>query len=316
MTVTIDDRPRPPAPPRVCAVVLNWNGREDTLRCLESLKTDPFDALDVVLVDNGSRDGSLDAVAAAFPSVRCVRNSENVGIARGFNQGIEQASALGSDYVFFLNNDATLEPGCLRALVAAAEAMPEAAILAPLIVEEALDGGGSPEVWYAGGSFSLFLGVPEHDGRHATVPAPAARAAAPREVTFATGCALLVRRRLFETIGRFDERFFAYAEDADLALRARAAGARIVFVPWARVRHQVGATFRRTTGEASRYRLATANLLRLERKHARWYHWPTFVAWFGVRWILFVTAKSLLRGEWRTAAAVWRGLLDGASGRR
>ena len=122
-----------------------------------------------------------------------------------------------------------------------------------------------------------------------------------------------MRRRLFDRIGSFDERFFAYGEDVDLAVRAREAGARILHVPWAHVKHQVGATFRRTTGEASRFRLATANLVRLERKHARWYHWPSFVVWFGVRWMMFLTAKSLVRGEWRTAAAVWRGCAAGAS---
>ncbi|MBI1849745.1 MAG: glycosyltransferase family 2 protein [Planctomycetes bacterium] len=308
--------PRSSTAPRVCAVVLNWNGRDDTLRCLASLRRDGYDPIDVVVIDNGSSDGSREAVAAAYPDVSWVQNPENYGISRGFNQGIEHAASVRADYVFFLNNDATLEPPCLRSLVDAAAAMPEAEIVAPLIIEEALDGGSKPAIWYAGGTFSLFLGVPEHTGRRDAVPPVSERASAPREVTFATGCALLVRQRLFDRIGRFDERFFAYAEDVDLALRAREAGARILFVPWARVKHQVGATFRRTTGEASRYRLTTDNLVRLERKHARWYHWPSFFVWFGVRWMLFLTAKSLVRGDWRTAAAVWRGLYDGTRDRR
>jgi GT2 family glycosyltransferase len=303
--------PTAPASPRVCAVVLNWNGREDTLACLESLHRDPHEPLDVVVVDNGSSDGSREAVAARFPDVRWIQNPANLGIAHGFNQGIDAASALRADYVFFLNNDATVELGCLRSLVAAAEAMPEAGILAPLILETPGRNGRPPAVWYAGGSFSLFLGVPEHQGRGLPPPADDARTEAPRAVTFATGCALLVRRALFESVGRFDERFFAYAEDADLALRARAARFRIVYVPWARVRHQVGATIRRTSGEASRLRLATANLLRLERKHARWYHWPSFIAWFGSRWLAYLTLRHAIRTDLWTIRELWRGVAEG-----
>src|SRR5262249_23631506 len=87
MSVTLSGPSPSPTVPRVCAVVLNWNGRDDTIRCLESLRADPYDRLEVVVVDNGSSDGSPDAVARAFPEARWVRNAENLGIARGFNQG-------------------------------------------------------------------------------------------------------------------------------------------------------------------------------------------------------------------------------------
>lgn len=311
----VEANPATAAPPRVCAVVLNWNGRDDTRRCLSSLALDGYPALEVVVIDNGSTDGSREAVQEEFPTVRCVQNALNVGIARAFNQGIDEAESSGATFVFFLNNDSTVEPGCLSALVLAAQAMPDAGLVVPLIIEQSLDPASRPEVWYAGGSYSLFLGVPEHMGRHGDVPAREQRSSPPREVTFATGCALLARLDLFERVGRFDERFFAYAEDADLGIRARSQGFRILYVPWARVRHQVGATLRRTTGEASRFRLATANLLRLERKHARWYHWPSFVVWFGGRWLLFLTVRHGLRLDLPMVKAVWKGFAEGLSGK-
>ena len=108
--------------PRVSAVVLGWNGREDTLACLRSLGRATYPALSVVVVDNASTDGGPDAVATEFPGVRLIRLDENRGFAGGVNVGVAVALEDGADAVLLLNNDATAEPGFLEPLVEALSA--------------------------------------------------------------------------------------------------------------------------------------------------------------------------------------------------
>jgi len=105
---------------RVTAVVLSWNGTEQTLACLRSLSAATYPALSAVVVDNDSTDDVAAAVAEAFPDVRVIRLEENRGFSGGVNAGLEAALADGADHVLLLNNDATVEPGFLEPLVAAA----------------------------------------------------------------------------------------------------------------------------------------------------------------------------------------------------
>jgi GT2 family glycosyltransferase len=205
---------------RLHAVVLNWNGGDDTLAALASL-----DGLPVVCVDNGSTDGSPDRIAARFPNVDLIRTGVNLGFAGGNNVGIRRALAQGADWVLLLNNDAVAEPGIVEALEAAAAARPDAGLLACKILSD--DGA---TVQYAGATFRPQLG---YSGRVAT--------SAPdelRDVGRADGAAVAASRAAIERAGLLDETLFLYVEDVDWSLRVRAAGFSIVFVPDARVRHK------------------------------------------------------------------------------
>ena len=136
--------------------VLNWNGREDTLRCLASLTGSG--AAGVVVADNGSGDGSVDAIRAAHPQVEIVENGDNLGFSGGNNAGIRHALARGADWVVLLNNDAVLAPGALEAFAAA----PEAGVLAGKLLYP--DG----RVQWAGQRFGLrsgYSGRPRGDGQ-------------------------------------------------------------------------------------------------------------------------------------------------------
>ena len=131
------------------AVVLSWNGREDTLTCLESLR-----GIETVCVDNGSSDGSADAVADRFPEVELIRSGVNLGFTGGNNVGIRRALDRDADWVLLLNNDAFVEPGFAAALAAAAGRHPDAGVLACKVYVTQ-----PPDVlWYAGGSFNPLLG--------------------------------------------------------------------------------------------------------------------------------------------------------------
>lgn len=238
----------------VAAVVLSWNGREDTLACLRSLAGEQ---VETIVVDNASEDGSADAVAREFPDVELVRNDRNLGYAGGMNVGIRRALELGADSVLLLNNDVEVEPGAVAALAAAVEG---AGAVSPLIVF-----ADDPErVWYAGASFDPRRG---YNGRHRGLGRPAAEFTESVETDRACGAAMLIPRGALETLGLFDEELFAYWEDAEWSLRARRAGLPIRVVPAARVRHKVSAT---TGGEGSETALyySVRNLLIVTERYA------------------------------------------------
>lgn len=211
--------------PAVCAIVLNWNGWKDTLRCVESLRHQDYDKLDVLVVDNGSRDASLAQFKGA--GIRVLALPENLGFAGGMNRGIELALSQGVDYVLLLNNDAYLERSAVSLLVSALEARSSAGMAAPTIYYHARP----DQAWYAGGSLSRWTGT----AKHGTSPG-----FEPREVTFATGCCLLIRRQALSSVGLLNERYFLYFEDVEFCDRLLAQGLSIVYVPQAKAWHDVG----------------------------------------------------------------------------
>jgi GT2 family glycosyltransferase len=257
---------------KVAAVVLSWNGREDTLACLRSLEGE---GADVIVVDNASTDGSADAVTGA----EVIRNDENLGYAGGMNVGIRSALERGADAVLLLNNDVEVEPGAVAALTAAAGG---AGAVCPVVVF-----ADEPErVWYAGADFDPRRG---YQGRHRTTIDGG-------ETERICGAAVLIPRETIEAIGAFDEALFAYVEDADWSLRARDAGLPLRLVPDARVRHKVSAS---TGGEGSPDALyySVRNLLTVCERHAplgllgTWRRRLTALAAF--------TAQALLGGRRR-----------------
>jgi GT2 family glycosyltransferase len=219
----------------VVAVVLTWNGREDTLACLASLEAAPDRPDAIVLVDNGSSDGTADAVRERFPDVELVRSEENLGFAGGNNLGLERARQLGADHVLVLNNDAEVEPGAVRALVEEAGRRLDAGSLGSKI----LFAEPSDLIWFAGARFDpragyngRQLGYRERDdGRYDAV----------HETDRACGAAMLVPRAVLDAVGGFDEELFLYSEDVEWSLRARRAGYRHYVVPASVVRHRVSA---------------------------------------------------------------------------
>ena len=275
------------ARPPITAVVVNWNGFEDTRRCVESLRAqDPSPG--IVVVDNGSTDGSAERLAG-LPGPELVRSDRNCGFAGGANLGIRRALEGDAAYVWLVNNDAEAEPGALSALVAAAEAERSVGIV----------GGVLPEAW-GGGRINRWTGV-------------ASPAAGPGDkLDYVTGACMLVRRAVFEQVGLFDEAFFFYFEDADLCLRARRARWRLAVAPEARVRHRAGSTVSR--GEEDRSAWAD----RLQSESSGIFIGKHFgrrrTLAFGLR-LTGIAAKRLARGQPQRipelAGALARGLRRG-----
>lgn len=223
---------------RVVVVVPNWNGGEDTLECLRSLTTVDEPAIATIVVDNGSRDGSVAAVRAAHPEVCVEELGENRGFTGAVNAGLAFAARRGADYCLLLNSDATVAPEAPALLVEALERRPAAAVAGPTIYYRDHPG----IIWSAGGSIdwrrgrTRMIGIDEvDDGQFGDDPRP---------VPFVSGCALLVRMAAVERVGAFDSRFFAYYEDVEWCVRCAHRGGRIRHVPRARAWHRISAAAR------------------------------------------------------------------------
>lgn len=210
------------------AVVVNCNGREHLELCLTSLLRQSLPGIEVLLVDNHSTDGSVEFVRQRFgDAVRVLALSSSRGYAHGINAGIQAARGR---YIFPLNNDTEVAAGCVAALVAAAQRLPQVGSFAPKILSfyerDVIDNVG--HLFYPDG-LSRGRGRLERD--HGQYDRE-------EEILLASGCALLLRREMLADIGLFDEDFFAYCEDTDFGLRAQLAGWKCWSVPDAVVYHK------------------------------------------------------------------------------
>jgi GT2 family glycosyltransferase len=247
---------------RASIIIPNWNGERFLNTCLGSLRRQSLDNFEILLVDNGSTDGSVGFVERSFPEVRVISLEENRGFSAAVNAGIRSAD---TEYVALLNNDTQAEPGWLEALWQAAERHPEASLFASRLVDfqdqRVLDGAGDA---LRRSGLPYRLGHRELD-----------RGQFDREAFVFGACAAaaLYRRSLFEEIGLFDEDFFAYCEDGDVSFRAQLAGHRCLYAPEAVVYH-VGSASTGGKRSPTATRLGTQNGVNLLVKNL-----PTSLAW-------------------------------------
>lgn len=264
----------------IVVIVLNWNGKEELLRCLRSLVPALSEGVGVLVVDNGSVDDSVEAVNKEFPGVALLRLRRNVGYAAGNNTGFVRAMKERPDYVVFLNNDTEVGPEVFSRLTDVLATDSSAGIAVPKILYMA-----SPDrIWYAGGVVRLELGMVRHEGIRCIDRGQFDRR---RTTGYATGCCFAMRSADFRRLGGFDERFGIYAEDVDLSLRVRDLGLRVVYEPGAVVWHRVSVS---SGGPFSVRRMLRRNraMLRLLRKHRAW---SGFVCY---PFVLFGQAVSML----------------------
>jgi GT2 family glycosyltransferase len=219
-------------PPRVTVVVVNWNGKHLLGECLDSLRAQTYQNTEVILVDNGSHDGSVAYVEERYPEVRLIVLQENRGFAGGNNAGIRNASG---KYLALLNNDTRVDPSWLSSLLTEAEKNPPAVgMWASKILSY-----DNPTIIDNVGLLLYPDGLGRGKGRLEVDDGQYDRVG---EALFPSGCAGLYRKNMLDEIGLFDEEFFAYADDVDLGLRARQAGWQCIYVPTAIVYHRYSAS--------------------------------------------------------------------------
>ena len=219
------------AAPTVGVIIVNFNAEGLVLDAVGSILAQSRPAQRIVVVDNASTDGSAEAITSTYPGVTLLRLDENIGFAAANNIGIGMLEDC--ELVALLNPDATADPGWLAALVVAAGAHPEMAAFASMI-ERAGDAGlldSAGDVYHVYGT-----AWPGRQG------APTRTALVEEEVFGPSGAAAFYRREWLVRVGGFDEKYFCYFEDVDLALRLQVVGGRCLYVPAARVRHVGGAS--------------------------------------------------------------------------
>jgi GT2 family glycosyltransferase len=267
------------ATPRVVAVVLNTNRRDDTLACLGSLRTSTYPNLAIMALDNASTDGSVEAIRAAFPEVTIVPLAENSGYAGNNNVGIRLALEQGADWVFVANEDTLVDANCLTYLVEAALQRPRIGVVGPMVYTFGDDriissAGGVIDWWHADAKNA---GMGEIDrGQYRARP-----------VDFINGCGMLVNRVAIETAGLLDQSFFIYYEETDWCVRIQRCGYGLWFEPRAWMRHKAPIQWS-GVGPSTLYYM-TRNRVRFFARHASVWLKPIAVAqavrgaWAGIR---------------------------------
>ncbi|MCB0076071.1 MAG: glycosyltransferase family 2 protein [Anaerolineales bacterium] len=284
---------QPAAVPQVAAIMLTWNHWPATERVLQDLTAQDYGALTIIVVDNGSTDGTPARIAAQFPRVTLLVNETNRGFAAAANQGA--AVATDSAYLWFLNNDLRVDTDVLTRLIGVLDRAPDVAALSPVII----DRGRPPHAESGGFAHPLTLECQR---------LPAERGAeSPIAVDYLFGTALLVRAEAFRAAGGFDDSFFFYYEDMDLSRRLRQLGHRLWVVPSVRLSHEGGGS---TVDQLQmRYYLKSRASVHFFRKHAG-RRWPLIVLTRAAS-ALLTTGRLLRRGRVRAMEAHWKGLWDG-----
>ncbi len=228
-------------------IIINWNTRELVLECMDSVyrTTEGLD-FEVILVDNGSTDGSVDAVRRRFPQAVVVANPENLGFAGACNRGVERARGR---YLAILNSDTVLTPSSLKTLVEFMDANPRVAICAPQLLN--MDGtlqnsiANLPTLATELLNKSLLRRLfPER------YPGKELRIETPVEVESVIGACMVIRKKALDEVGGFDEDYFFFLEETDLCVRMHRNGWKVVFHPGVRVYHLQGASAKRVNTRA------------------------------------------------------------------
>lgn len=279
--------------PDVSIIIVNWNTRQLLHDCLQSLcdQNSP-PVLQIIVVDNGSTDESLDMVVAHFPSVEVIANGRNLGFSKANNIGFIQARGR---HVFFLNSDTVVQPQAIDHLVQYLDQHPEVGAVGPQL----LNGDGTLQ---PSGRPLPDLG----DAWRAIIPISSAHRTQMRsemekrnygenaQVGELSGAALMVKKRVLDQVGVFDEAFFFLGEDIDLCWRIRKAGWQVVYLPAACVVHLWGGSSQGLSEKNSL--LAQRAYLRLMQKHGQ--------EMDGVWFTLLALTATVLKGVKRTAAGL------------
>lgn len=268
--------------PLVHIVILNWNGREDTLACLDSVEKIDYPNFRIIVADNGSTDGSVAAIRSGYSDVQIIENHANLGFAAGNNSAIAHALESGAEFIFLLNNDTVVDPAILSAFADAAERMPNGGVFGGKIYYHS----SKETLWYAGGYWDeKTLSF----GEYGAGELDRGQFDALTETEWIIGCAMFIRAEVFKSIGLLESEFFLNNEEIDFCSRAKREGFSCVYVPNARLWHKISVSFggensplkeyfsarnrllwaKRNTALALRYRIYGHALLALIRRFAR-----------------------------------------------
>jgi GT2 family glycosyltransferase len=292
--------------PSVGIVILNWNRKEDTLRCLNSVYQLRYPQYEIVVVDNGSTDGSLEAVASAYPRAIRIRLERNLGFSAGNNVGIRLLLDRRHDYILLLNDDSTVKEDLLDYYVSWAESDPSVAALGGKILwmhDDSKTWGTYGRVTY-GPTLIVNCGTNEDPAKYKD----------PEQVDWVIGCGLFLRASVLREIGLLDEALYSFHEDADWCIRARMRGYGVVFLPDAIIWHVGTQSWGGSQMNQTKMYLIWYNILYLARKHGTFPKKLKFFFLFCILTPLWII-KRVLKGEARLVKSYFQALYDFLRGR-
>ncbi|MBM2840013.1 MAG: hypothetical protein HW412_541 [Bacteroidetes bacterium] len=275
-----------PSQPLVFIIIVNWNGRDITLDCLDSLSRISYKNAKTVIVDNASSDGSVDAIRSRFPAVEVLEMKSNLKFAGGTNVGIRHALDRGGEMFLLLNNDTTVDPEFLSRMVDRMSSTPSIGMVGPKIYYY----DNPNRIWFAGGTLSMWTGTMKHVGIREI---DNGKYDISKEIEYTTGCCILASREVIEKVGMFDESFSMYTEDAEWCMRVRRAEYSIVYEPKAKVWHKLSIS---SGGHLSLFKMWNKFIgnFRFFARYASWYHWLVF-PWANILVNGYATVKYMLR---------------------
>ncbi|MBE0410917.1 MAG: glycosyltransferase family 2 protein [Anaerolineales bacterium] len=283
-------------------VIVNWNLKEDTLACVHSLIKSGAETDHIIVVDNASTDGSVQALKKSFDSsLSIIEAGENLGFAAGNNLGIKKAIDAGAEWILLLNNDTVVAIDMLSEIKNAIQNNPDLAIVAPIIYYY-----DHPEIiWYLGDYLipGTLITTNPHRGKKDSNNFPSIM-----PVDFVSGCGMMVKREVFEDIGYFDPSLFMYAEEVDFCWRARQAGYLLACATRAKVWHRISISAQKDQ-KSARY-LRIRNQTRFYRKYSRGYQIPLMFI-FSLSRSVFLVIRDILRRQAHLAPPSVRGWFEG-----
>lgn len=288
--------------PKVSIIILNWNGKEDTIECLESLKHITYPNYEILLVDNGSTDGSVECFKERYPETEIIENGENLGFAEGNNVGIRRAMDKGTEYVLPLNNDTVVDSHFLEELIEVAEKDQKIGIVGPKIYyydnKQKINSAGGTINWSTGVGINIGIGDIDNGQFNDC-----------KDVDYLMGAAILIKKKLIKEIEGFNKEFFLLLEDTELCVRAQKAGYRTVFCPNSKIYHKEGVSGEKSPN--SLYYMYRNRILFLKKHFPYGYiKWNTVLIYISIRTILGIMI-CLKQGKFASSQAMLKGYIDG-----
>lgn len=287
-------------------ILVNFNNYNDTIKCLQSLQNINYKNFKILIVDNGSKNNSIEEISTYITdNVIVLKSKENHGFAGGNNIGIKYALENGADYILLLNNDTEVEVNFLSNMLKTAEENENIGLVGCKIKYY----NNKKLLWYAGGEIDWFkfigsnTGIKNYDNKMIDKK---------KEITFVTGCCMLIKREVVEKVGMLPDEYFMYFEDVDFCVRVKEAGYKIIYEPTAVIYHKVGLS---GGGEESPFSIkwCTRNRIYFMNKYKHKVSKINFILsklfFYTTRYIRII--QFYLKGDKKRANAIIEGLKEG-----
>ncbi|HYK08315.1 MAG TPA: glycosyltransferase family 2 protein [Candidatus Eisenbacteria bacterium] len=286
--------------PLVYIVILNWNGYQDTVECMESLLRIKYRNFRVVLIDNASENNEYDKLIKKYKensNIHIIRNKTNIGFAGGVNVGIKFSIENNADYTLLLNNDTIVDKYFLNNLIEVTQLDNKIAVLSPNIYFY-----NKPNSVWAGGSQVKYFFPPISNSYKNDYPG---------EVNEVTGCCMLIKNSVFKKIGLFREEYFAYQEEMDFNFRVIKNGYKIFVVPGSKIWHKVSSSTGGGFNKIIAYYKMRNKVLYAKFNYPK-YYWLTY--WFYIFiYFFYHQINSVKSSKFDTSKALMSGLIDGVT---